>query len=114
MHVMVPFTGQGGSAGIEDSIVLARCLARKIHENYDDFTKWSGLRQKKVMEKIGEGLDEYVKERRMRLVKSSAQSYLLGSLLDSSSVVLRFMILVLLAAFFWESFGHAKYDVGRL
>ncbi|KDO51363.1 hypothetical protein CISIN_1g048694mg, partial [Citrus sinensis] len=53
MHVMAPFIGQGGSAGIEDAVVLARCLARNTMPQY---------------EKIGEALDEYVKERRTRLL----------------------------------------------
>ncbi|KAK3008414.1 hypothetical protein RJ639_014495 [Escallonia herrerae] len=30
MHVMGPFIGQGGAAGIEDAIVLARSLAQKM------------------------------------------------------------------------------------
>lgn len=53
MHVMAPFIGQGGSAGIEDAVVLTRCLARNNMQQY---------------EKIGEALDEYVKERRTRLL----------------------------------------------
>ncbi|KAL2520326.1 monooxygenase 1 [Forsythia ovata] len=30
MHVMGPFLGQGGSAALEDAVVLARCLAQKV------------------------------------------------------------------------------------
>lgn len=29
MHVMGPFLGQGGSAALEDAVVLARCLGRQ-------------------------------------------------------------------------------------
>ncbi|KAF5734611.1 hypothetical protein HS088_TW15G00103 [Tripterygium wilfordii] len=46
MHVMGPFIGQGGSAAIEDAIVLARCLAGRSHS----------------MQKVGEAMDEYVRE----------------------------------------------------
>ncbi|KAL2520325.1 monooxygenase 1 [Forsythia ovata] len=30
MHVMGPFLGQGGSAALEDAVILARCLAQKV------------------------------------------------------------------------------------
>jgi 2-polyprenyl-6-methoxyphenol hydroxylase-like FAD-dependent oxidoreductase len=32
MHIMGPFLGQGGSAALEDAVVLARCLAPKLCE----------------------------------------------------------------------------------
>lgn len=68
MHVMGPFLGQGGSAAIEDAIVLAmaRCFARKMHGG------------QVIEHEVGEVVDEYVKERRMRLVWLSTQTYLIG------------------------------------
>nr|XP_017237145.1 PREDICTED: putative oxidoreductase YetM isoform X2 [Daucus carota subsp. sativus]XP_017237146.1 PREDICTED: putative oxidoreductase YetM isoform X2 [Daucus carota subsp. sativus] len=64
MHVMGPFIAQGGSAGLEDAVVLVRNLAKKMSIIPTD------------PRSIGEALDEYVKERRMRVVRMSTQSYL--------------------------------------
>jgi len=73
MHIMGPFLGQGGSAGVEDAVVLARCLAPKLREvNLE-----TNGREMTVVQKVGEALDAYVKERRMRLVWLSAQTYLI-------------------------------------
>ncbi|KAJ0086359.1 hypothetical protein Patl1_06867 [Pistacia atlantica] len=74
MHAMTPFVGQGGSASIEDAVVLARCMARKFQANYNNDHK--DFKRKKMIE---EAIDEYVNERRMRLVKLALQSYLLGT-----------------------------------
>ncbi|KAF3440939.1 hypothetical protein FNV43_RR19225 [Rhamnella rubrinervis] len=76
MLVMCTFLGQGGSAALEDGAVLAKCMAQKtsevdLHENYGRVI---------VQQKGGEAKDAYVKERRMRLVGLSAQTYLTGSL----------------------------------
>ncbi|KAJ0085476.1 hypothetical protein Patl1_07492 [Pistacia atlantica] len=88
MHVMTPSIGQGGLAGIEDAVVLARCMARKFQANNDHKI----FKGHKIIE---EAMDEYVSERRMRLVKLSTQSLLVGSLLDSSSLLVKLIILVL-------------------
>ncbi|XP_021903477.1 uncharacterized protein LOC110818792 isoform X1 [Carica papaya] len=98
MHVMGPFLGQGGSAAMEDAVVLARCLAGKL-----------GAKQK-----IEEALDEYIKERRMRLVWLSTQTYLVGSLLDTSSLIKKIFIMIFMALLFRNPTAHAKYDCGRL
>ncbi|KAB1211143.1 3-hydroxybenzoate 6-hydroxylase 1 [Morella rubra] len=61
MHIMGPFLGQGGSAGVEDAIVLARCLAPTWHEvNLEK-------NGPKMEQKVGDALDAYLEERRMRL-----------------------------------------------
>ncbi|KAI8004645.1 Monooxygenase 1 [Camellia lanceoleosa] len=54
MHVMGPFLRQGGSIALEDAIVLARCLATQ--------------RRAEV------ALDQYIGERRMRLVQISTKN----------------------------------------
>ncbi|XP_019199921.1 PREDICTED: zeaxanthin epoxidase, chloroplastic-like [Ipomoea nil] len=59
MHVMGPFVGQGGASGLEDAVVLGRCLSMTM----------SGIEGNSKKEKIARmeaGLDQYVKERRMR------------------------------------------------
>ena len=99
MHVMDPFIGQGGSAGIEDAIVLTRCLARNNMQQY---------------EKIGEALDEYVKERRMRLVGLAAQAYLIGSLQETSSLLMKLIIIGHMAVLYRDPFGHTHCNCGCL
>jgi 2-polyprenyl-6-methoxyphenol hydroxylase-like FAD-dependent oxidoreductase len=111
MHIMGPFLGQGGSAALEDAVVLARCLAPKLREvNLE-----RNGRETMAVQKVGEALDAYVKERRMRLVWLSAQTYLAGKLLvDSSPLPLKFLTIVVMAALFRDPGGHSRYDCGRL
>ncbi|XP_062150394.1 monooxygenase 1-like [Alnus glutinosa] len=111
MHIMGPFLGQGGSAGVEDAVVLARCLAPKLREvNLE-----RNGRETMVVQKVGEALDAYVKERRMRLVWLSAQTYLTGKLLlDSLPLPLKLLTLVVMVALFRDPIGHSRYDCGRL
>ncbi|KAF3443215.1 hypothetical protein FNV43_RR12897 [Rhamnella rubrinervis] len=96
MHVMGPFLGQGGSAALEDGVVLARCLAYKIGEA-DLHGSYGRLI---VQQKVGEAMDAYVRERRMRLVGLSAQSYLTGLLQLTSLMPLKLFIKFLMAVFF--------------
>ncbi|XP_062111904.1 monooxygenase 1-like isoform X2 [Humulus lupulus] len=104
MHVMGPFLGQGGSAALEDAVVLARCLAQKIND-HDHDTK-----------KIEEAMDLYVKERRMRLVRLSAQSYLTGLLLSSSasSLLRKLSLVLIMLVIFHDPLSHTLYDCGPL
>uniref|UniRef100_A0A161XXK2 FAD-binding domain-containing protein n=1 Tax=Daucus carota subsp. sativus TaxID=79200 RepID=A0A161XXK2_DAUCS len=103
MHVMGPFIGQGGSAGLEDAIVLARNLAKKMSMTPTD------------PRSIEEALDEYVKERRMRIVRMSAQTYLTGKLItESTPLLVKFACIILMILLFRDASGHTKYDCGTL
>ncbi|XP_041009016.1 monooxygenase 1-like [Juglans microcarpa x Juglans regia] len=110
MHVMGPFLGQGGSAGVEDSIVLARCLAPTLLEvNLEKGDRG------RMVQKVGEALDAYTKERRMRLVRLSTQTYLMGTLLiGSSPMVVKLGVIIAMVALFRDPIGHSRYDCGRL
>ncbi|CAN6687116.1 unnamed protein product [Malus baccata var. baccata] len=110
MHVMGPFLGQGGSAGIEDAIVIARSLAPTLAKNYD--RRSSG--RNGMMVEVGEALDKYVKERRMRLVMLSTHTYLLGLLQQNPGPMLKFVCLILMATLFSDVTRHTRYDCGRL
>ncbi|KAL8133646.1 hypothetical protein AgCh_008912 [Apium graveolens] len=89
MHVMGPFLGQGGSAGLEDAIVLARNLAKKMSNSSTDPTT------------VKEALDHYVKERRVRIIRLSTQTYLTGLLLTkSTSLLVKFACIVLMVILF--------------
>ncbi|KAJ0086360.1 hypothetical protein Patl1_06868 [Pistacia atlantica] len=109
MHAMTPFIGQGGSASIEDAVVLARCMARKFQANYNNDHK--DFKSKKMIE---EAIDEYVNERRMRLVKLALQSYLSGTLVDTPYMLVKLIMLVLLSAFFRDKYAHVRYNCGNL
>lgn len=110
MHVMCPFLGQGGSCGLEDAVVLARCLAREIHPSSD-----SDIDDELFKRKVGAALKCYVKERRFRVMRLSTQSYLTGLLIISSSWAKKLILVIILLAFFGGmSLNHARYDCGSL
>ncbi|XP_028104030.1 monooxygenase 1-like [Camellia sinensis] len=94
MHVMGPFLGQGGSIALEDAIVLARFLVAQ--------------RRAEV------ALDQYIGERRMRLVQISMKTYVIGTLLETSSVIVKLLCIVLMVIFFRDRLGHTRYDCGCL
>ncbi|KAI3993225.1 hypothetical protein MKX01_009968 [Papaver californicum] len=110
MHVMGPFLGQGGSAALEDAVVLARNLAQEMS------VKGSERVGKKIMQvKIEAAMDRYVKERRMRLFMLSSQAYLIGMLLETSSGQLAKLVMVIaLVVFFSNPIAHTKYNCGHL
>ncbi|KAI8004227.1 Monooxygenase 1 [Camellia lanceoleosa] len=109
MHVMGPFLGQGGSAGLEDAIVLARCLYQKLSE-----VNQIQSRSQMMMHKVGEAMDQYVKERRMRVVRLSMQTYLTGLLVGPSSMLVKLASIVLMVIFFQNQNDHSRYDCGLL
>ncbi|XP_048335291.2 monooxygenase 1-like isoform X1 [Ziziphus jujuba] len=111
MHVMGPFLGQGGSAALEDAIVLARCLAQKIGVGGGDMER-NG--REIIQRKVGEAIDAYVEERRTRLVRLSAQTYLTGLLLGTTLKPLKLLILALIFLLFRDRIRHTRYDCGRL
>ncbi|XP_056171084.1 monooxygenase 1-like isoform X2 [Syzygium oleosum] len=105
MHVMGPFLGQGGSAALEDAIVLARCLVPSMTSlGHGELSR----------ERIGGALDSYISERRMRLVRLSAKTYTIGSLLESTSLVAKLICILVIILFFRDRLGHTQYDCGRL
>lgn len=65
MHLMGPFLGQGCSAALEDGVVLARCLWRKLNLGQDGIINVSSFSSRMQIE---EAIDEYIRERRGRLV----------------------------------------------
>ncbi|CAL5442125.1 unnamed protein product [Camellia sinensis] len=109
MHVMGPLLGQGGSAGLEDAIVLARCLYQKLSEVHQIQS-----RSQMMMHKVVEAMDQYVKERRMRVVRLSMQTYLTGLLVGPSSMLVKLASIVLMVIFFRNQNDHTTYDCGLL
>ncbi|GAV77754.1 hypothetical protein CFOL_v3_21224, partial [Cephalotus follicularis] len=95
------FLGQGDSTGVEDTIVLARCLAHTLKQV--ESTTVSGS-------KVGEALDQYVKERRMRSLQLSTQTYLVGSLIQTSSSLVKFGCIILMIFLFNNPIAHTRYN----
>ncbi|XP_047315685.1 monooxygenase 1-like [Impatiens glandulifera] len=106
LHVMGPFLGQGGSAGLEDAIVLARRLSEAgLGGEMDDET---------MKKRVGEAMDDYIKERRIRLVGLSTQTYLTGMLIQGPQLFFKIFIILVMIVLFRDVKGHSKYDCGRL
>lgn len=66
-HPMTPDIGQGGCAALEDSIVLARCIAQALNKNEMEEHK-----------RIEMGLGNYAKERKWRSFQLVLMSYVVG------------------------------------
>ncbi|KAE9454956.1 hypothetical protein C3L33_13145, partial [Rhododendron williamsianum] len=109
MHVMGPFLGQGGSIALEDAVVLARCLAR-VHRGHDN----NGENTGNDSTSIELAIDEYVRQRRTRLVQVSTKTYTLGSLLETSSVFVKLVCIIVMIVFYRDRLGHSRYDCGHL
>ena len=103
MHAMGPFIGQGGSAGLEDAVVLARSLARAADGRGE-------LRE----EKIGAAMAAYVRERRLRVARLSLESFTMGMLWATKSLLTRLACLAIVALLGTNTLGHTHYDCGRL
>ncbi|KAJ4967696.1 hypothetical protein NE237_014397 [Protea cynaroides] len=123
MHVMGPFIGQGGAAALEDAVVLARCLAQEMVMNTErsgkDSSKWKeGVKEedeeKAKSKRIEKAIDRYVKERRMRILRLSTQTYLIGTLLQTKSSVTKFMSFIILFTLFTTIAHHTRYNCGHL
>ncbi|KAK9691393.1 hypothetical protein RND81_09G194500 [Saponaria officinalis] len=107
-HVMGPFLGQGGSAALEDAIVLARCLSKKMCGSGESRTVLSD-------EKAKEALNEYVKERRLRVMQLSLRTHITGLLLVGDlSFLPRLVCIVIMVVLFRDPMRHTRYDCGHL
>ncbi|KAJ1279567.1 hypothetical protein BS78_04G165100 [Paspalum vaginatum] len=110
MHAIGPFIGQGGSAGMEDAVVLARSLARAVGRDGA-----GGEARQEEMEMVGEAIGEYIRERRLRLALLSLESFIMGALLvRSPSPVIKLACVAVLILLGSKSLRHANYDCGRL
>ncbi|PWA88687.1 Aromatic-ring hydroxylase-like protein [Artemisia annua] len=107
MHIMGPFLGQGGSAGLEDDIALARNMAKYGFKHIE-----SG--KKVAVHGIEEAFNLFVKERRIKVDRLSLQTYLTGMLFGASSWLKKVICIALLSVLFRNRNGHIDYDCGDL
>lgn len=109
MHAMGPFIGQGGSAALEDAVVLARSVSRALPGGVDAVTS-----DRELHEKISAALGKYVRERRMRVFTLSLEAFVTGALLTAKSLAKYLVLVPILVLLGSESRRHANYDCGRL
>ncbi|KAK4387431.1 Monooxygenase 2 [Sesamum angolense] len=111
LHPMTPDIGQGGCSALEDSIILARCLAEALlgkrtcndKEKDEDYVR---------MEK---GLEKYSRERRWRSFSLISTAYVVGLIQESDSKVISFLRKNILFQFLVGIFGRmADFDCGKL
>ncbi|MFS7951605.1 putative zeaxanthin epoxidase [Helianthus anomalus] len=107
MHVMGPFMGQGGSAALEDAVVLARNMAQA---GLNHIHSGSNV----IVHRVGEAFNRFVRERRVRVVRLSLQAYLIGMMLGTSSHLKKIIWTMLLNFFFPNQKSHMDYDCGDL
>nr|GLL44411.1 uncharacterized protein LOC109177309 [Ipomoea trifida] len=107
MHVMGPFVGQGGASGLEDAVVLGRCLGMAM-------SGIEGNNKKEKIAKIEAGLDQYVKERRIRVLGLSTLTYLIGIIVGSTSSLVKMVAGFAMAILFRDGASHVHYDCGKL
>ncbi|CAN6244727.1 unnamed protein product [Urochloa humidicola] len=103
MHVMGTYIGQGGSAALEDAVVLARSLSRAAAGSGELCEK-----------KIGAAIREYVRERRMRVVRLSLESFAMGKLLATKSLLAKLACFAIVSLLGTATLRHTHYDCGRL
>ncbi|MFS7951619.1 putative FAD-binding domain, FAD/NAD(P)-binding domain superfamily [Helianthus anomalus] len=95
-HVMGPFLGQGGSAALEDAVVLARNMAQLGLDHVED------------------AFNQFVRQRRIRVIRVSLQTYLIGMLSSNPSRLKKYICILLIILLFRNQKSHMDYDCGAL
>ncbi|GJN02833.1 hypothetical protein PR202_ga20220 [Eleusine coracana subsp. coracana] len=111
MHAMGPFIGQGGSAGLEDAVVLARALSRA---DSGGGTGRRGLEPRDDEKMTTAAIGVYVTERRPRVTMLSLECFVMGTLLRAKSLVTKLACVSMLVLLGSKSLRHTNYDCGRL
>uniref|UniRef100_A0A2N9HGT3 FAD-binding domain-containing protein n=1 Tax=Fagus sylvatica TaxID=28930 RepID=A0A2N9HGT3_FAGSY len=107
-HPMTPDIGQGGSAALEDGVVLARCLAEAL-------LKEPSEEDKEQHERIEMGLKKYAKERRWRAFELITTSYFAGFIQQNDGKMMNFLREKFLASYLRGLLlKRADFDCGKL
>ncbi|KAI4326007.1 hypothetical protein MLD38_031365 [Melastoma candidum] len=100
LHASSPFLGQGGSMGLEDAVVIARCIHRKLSEACPSPEAYEAA------------LSHYVNERRARLVWLLVEANLMINMKMTSPPMLRIASRVVKSLLFRDPMGNARFDCG--
>ncbi|XP_065625325.1 monooxygenase 2 isoform X1 [Quercus suber] len=115
LHPMTPDLGQGGCAALEDSVVLARCLAGALLKEQSEETKGKGDREREEYKRIEMGLKKYAKERRWRSMELISTAYFIGFINQGNGQVTTFLRDNILPAFLAGLLlKRADFDCGKL
>jgi hypothetical protein len=101
--------GQGGSAALEDAVVLARSISRALPGGVHAVTSDLELHKK-----ISAAMGKYVRERRARVFTLSLEAFVTGALLTAKSLAKYLVLVPILVLLGSESRRHTNYDCGRL
>ncbi|KAF3796496.1 FAD-dependent urate hydroxylase [Nymphaea thermarum] len=107
MHPMTPDIGQGGCSALEDAVVLVRCLGEAL-------LGITGSEEQRD-QRVKEGLEKYVKQRRGRWFRLILTAYWVGRLQQSGGTAIsflrnRFMVGMLS----WVTVQTSMFDCGKL
>ncbi|WVZ74993.1 hypothetical protein U9M48_023101 [Paspalum notatum var. saurae] len=113
MHAMGSYIGQGGSAALEDALVLARALSSRA-AGAGGGRVLSEEEEVEVAGCAAAAIGAYVRERRLRVARLSLESFTVGTLLRARSVVVKIVCLAILGLLGNQALAHTSYDCGRL
>ncbi|KAK9156285.1 hypothetical protein Sjap_003765 [Stephania japonica] len=112
LHPMTPDLGQGGCSALENSVVLAKCIAEALSEGTQSI---NSKYEEGEYGRIKRGLEKFVKERKWRGFALVATAYVLGMTQQSNGTVMKFVRDKLLSAYLAGLIPKmADYDCGNL
>lgn len=115
LHPLTPDLGQGGCCALEDSVVLARCLAEVLLTKPIGKTKEKGEEEKDEYKRIEMGLKKYAKEREWRSIKLISVSYVVGFIQENRWKMMTFLRDNALVGFIAGLYlKMADFDCGKL
>ncbi|GMY05415.1 monooxygenase 2-like [Fagus crenata] len=115
LHPLTPDLGQGGCCALEDSVVLARCLAEVLLTKPTGKTKEKGEEEKDEYKRIEMGLKKYAKEREWRSIKLISVSYVVGFIQENRWKMMTFLRDNALVGFIAGLYlKMADFDCGKL
>nr|POF08945.1 fad-dependent urate hydroxylase [Quercus suber] len=115
LHPMTPDIGQGGCAALEDSVVLARCLAKALSDETSKESKDKDERELDEYKRIEMGLKKYAKERKWRNIELISTAYIVGFIQQSNGKIMTFLRDKILTTFLSGlPLKKADFDCGKL
>ena len=112
---MIPDIGQGGCATLEDSVVLARCLAKALSKKTSKESKEKDEREMDEYKRIEMGFKKYAKERKWGSIELISTTYIVGFIQESNDKIMAFLRDKILATFLAGlQLKKAVFDCGKL
>lgn len=111
LHPMTPEIGQVGCSALEDSVVLARCLAEALLRK----EKGENFKEEEEYERIKRGMEKYGKERRWGSFSLISISYVVGLVQQCDGKAMSFLRQKWLSNYTSETLVRmANFDCGKL